>query len=64
MGGHYTFNDEDVKSEREKLIKNINSIGLDGEKFIKEIIKESINRYAVGFNMIGITSKVRNELKK
>lgn len=42
----------------------MNSLGLDGEKFIKEIIKESINRYAVGFNMIGITSKVRNELKK
>lgn len=64
LGGHYTFNDEEVKIEREKLIKNINSLGLDGERFIKEIIKESINRYAVGFNMIGITSKVRNELKK
>ena len=63
LGGHYTFNNEDVKNERAKLMNNINKLGLDGEKFVKEIIKESINRYAVGFNMIGLTSKVRNELK-
>lgn len=64
LGGHYTFNNEDVKNERLKLMENINKLGLDGDRFVKEIIKESINRYAVGFNMIGLTSKVRNELKK
>lgn len=64
LGGHYTFNNEEVKNERLKLMENIYKLGLDGERFVKEIIKESINRYAVGFNMIGLTSKVRNELKK
>lgn len=63
LGGHYTYNNENVKKERALLMENMSKLGVDGEKFVKELIKESINRYAVGFNMIGLTSKVREEIK-
>lgn len=63
LGGHYTYNNENVKKERALLMENMSKLGVDGENFVKELIKESINRYAVGFNMIGLTSKVREEIK-
>lgn len=64
LGGHYTYNIDEVKEQRAKLVDNMNKIGVDAERFIIELIKESLNRYAVGFNLIGLTSRVKNELGK
>lgn len=64
LGGHYTFNIDEVKVEREKLANNMSKVGIDSERFIIELIKESLNRYATGFNLVGLTSKIINELEK
>lgn len=64
LGGHYTFNIDEVKTERAKLYENMKKIGIDADRFIIELIKESLNRYAVGFNLIGLTSRIKNELSK
>ena len=64
LGGHYTFNIDEVKTERANLYENMKKIGIDADRFIIELIKESLNRYAVGFNLIGLTSRIKNELSK
>lgn len=64
LGGHYTYNIDEVKDQRNKLLNNLSKIGVDGERFIIELIKESLNRYAVGFNLVGLTSRIKDELGK
>jgi len=58
ISGHYTFNNESVKREIEKLYSNLNKAGVDGEKYVIDKIKDSIDTYVKCFNLEGFTSKV------
>ncbi|MFA9398577.1 MAG: class II D-tagatose-bisphosphate aldolase non-catalytic subunit [Clostridiaceae bacterium] len=60
ISGHYTFNNDSVKAEINKLYENLALVGIDGEKFVIEKIQESLDRYVECFNLEGLTSKVKN----
>lgn len=61
ISGHYTFNNDSVKSEIQNLFDNLNKVGVDGEKYVIDKIKDSIDRYVKCFNLEGFTSKVLNK---
>ena len=56
--GHYTYEIPAVKAEIQVMMNNLNSIGVDGEKYAIYKIKESLDRYAFCFGMHGLTSKL------
>ena len=57
ISGHYTFNNEEVKHEIEKMYGNLEKAGIKpGQIVINEIIK-SLERYVNYFNLSGISSK-------
>lgn len=58
ISGHYTFNNDSVKSEIQNLFDNLNKVGIDGEKYVIDKIKDSIDKYVKCFNLEGFTSKV------
>ena len=56
ISGHYTFNNEAVKTEIAVLYANLEKVGIKpGDIIINEIIK-SMERYIDYFNLAGITS--------
>ena len=58
IAGHYTFNDDEVKNEINKLYDNLNKFSIDGNAFVINSIKRSIARYMEDLNMVGLTSKL------
>jgi D-tagatose-1,6-bisphosphate aldolase subunit GatZ/KbaZ len=58
ISGHYTFNNDLVKSEIQNLFNNLNKVSIDGEKYVINKIKDSIDKYVECFNLEGFTSKV------
>lgn len=58
ISGHYTFNNDLVKSEIQNLFNNLNSAGIDGEQYVINKIKDSIDKYVKCFNLQGFTSKI------
>lgn len=58
ISGHYTFNNENVKTEIAKLYGNLNKANIDGEKYVIDQIKNSVYRYVKSFNLEGLTSKI------
>lgn len=58
ISGHYTFDNELVKEETQRLFDNLEKTGVDGEKYVINKIKDSLNRYVECFNLEGFTSKV------
>jgi len=58
ISGHYTFNNDLVKSEIQNLFDNLNKADIDGEKYVIDKIKDSIDKYVKCFNLEGFTSKV------
>jgi len=60
ISGHYTFNNDSVKSEIQNLFNNLNKVNIDGEKYVIYKIKDSIDRYVECFNLEGFTSRVLN----
>lgn len=58
ISGHYTFNNPAVKTEIAKLYANLNQSGVDGELYVVNKIKDSIDRYVKCFNLEGLTSKL------
>lgn len=61
ISGHYTFNNENVKIEIEKLFENLKEAGIDGEKYVIYKLQESLNRYVDTFNLTGYTSRLKNK---
>ena len=61
ISGHYTFNNPLVKDEIAKLYKNLNESGIDGERYVVNKIKDSIDNYVKAFNLEGLTSKLLAE---
>jgi D-tagatose-1,6-bisphosphate aldolase subunit GatZ/KbaZ len=58
ISGHYTFNNNAVRSEIQKLFSNLEGNGIDGEKYVVDKIKDSIDRYVKCFNLEGFTSEL------
>jgi len=58
--GHYTYENEEVKREITTLFANMKTLGIDGNRYILDKIKNSIDRYVQCFNLQGLTSKLLN----
>ena len=58
ISGHYTFNNDSVKAEIKNLFDNLSQVGIDGEKYVVDKIKDSIDKYVKCFNLEEFTSKV------
>lgn len=58
ISGHYTFNNEIVKKEIEKLFENLKKVGIDGEKYVIYKLKESLSKYVETFNLEGYTARL------
>lgn len=63
IAGHYTFNDDEVKVEIEKLFVNLKEHNIDGHRFVVNYIKRALNVYVEGYNLKGVTSRIL-ELQK
>lgn len=61
ISGHYTFNKDSVKSEIQNLFNNLSKADINGEKYVIDKIKDSIDKYVKCFNLEGFTSKVSNK---
>lgn len=64
MCGHYTLEDEEVKSALSCLNANIAALGLDPKKYVIKKIKDSIDRYIYCFNLYGSTTALIEEAKR
>lgn len=63
MCGHYTLEDEEVKSSIRKLNENIEKLGLEPTRYVIKKIKDSIDRYIYCFNLYGTTSEIIKNAK-
>ena len=60
IAGHYTFNDEAVKAEIEKMYANLSAHDIDGQRYVIDHIKRPIRDYAECYNLKGATSRIKN----
>lgn len=60
IAGHYTFNDDEVKAEIDKLYANLSAYDIDGKRYVIDHIKRPIRDYAECYNLKGTTSRIRN----
>ena len=58
MCGHYTLEDDEVKTAVSVLNKNIEKLGLEPKKYVIKKIKDSIDRYIYCFGLYGTTSEI------
>lgn len=58
-GGHYTFEELQVKTALEKMFETLRAAGLCPERSVVDCIKRSIGRYAECFQLTGMTEKIR-----
>lgn len=56
--GHYTYEEEAVKREIAILYRNMEELGIDGNRYVVDKIKNSIDRYVQCFNLQGLTSRL------
>lgn len=64
IAGHYTFNDDEVKAEIEKLYANLASQNIDGKRYVIDHIKRPIRDYAECYNLKGATSRIKATIEK
>lgn len=62
IAGHYTFNDDTVKAEIEKLYANLSAHDIDGQRYVIDHIKRPIRDYAECYNLKGVTSRIKQVL--
>lgn len=60
ISGHYTFNDDAVKVEIEKLYTNLKEHNIDGQRYVIDHIKRPIRDYAECYNLKGVTTRIKN----
>lgn len=56
--GHYTYEIPEVKAALQTMMSNLKTIGVEGEAYTIYKLKESLDRYAMCFNLHGLTSKL------
>ncbi|WP_112180514.1 MULTISPECIES: class II D-tagatose-bisphosphate aldolase non-catalytic subunit [Paraliobacillus] len=63
IAGHYTFNDDEVKVEIEKMYINLSKVNVDGQRYVIDHIKRPIRDYAECYNLKGATTRIKNSVK-
>lgn len=63
IAGHYTFNDDEVKAEIEKMYVNLEAHNIDGQRYVIDHIKRPIRDYAECYNLSGVTTRIKNNMK-
>ena len=58
IAGHYTFKDEEVKAEIQKMYANLAKHHIDGNRYVIDSIKRPIRDYAECYNLKGVTSRI------
>ncbi len=58
IAGHYTFNNEEVKEGIQQLFYNLKENNIDGNRFVVDRIKRSLNTYVECYNLEGTTSRI------
>lgn len=58
IAGHYTFNQDEVKDEINRLYQNLSKANINGQRFVIDHIKRPIRDYAEAFNLKGTTSRI------
>ncbi|PXW90950.1 tagatose-1,6-bisphosphate aldolase non-catalytic subunit AgaZ/GatZ [Streptohalobacillus salinus] len=58
IAGHYTFNNDEVKAEIEKMYQNLKENNIDGQRFVIDHIKRPIRDYAEAYNLKNVTSRI------
>jgi tagatose-1,6-bisphosphate aldolase non-catalytic subunit AgaZ/GatZ len=64
IAGHYTFNDQEVKAEIEKMYANLHAHNIDGQRYVIDHIKRPIRDYAECYNLKGATSRIKAQLNR
>lgn len=60
IAGHYTFNDDEVKAEIEKMYANLQAQNIDGQRYVVDHIKRPIRDYAECYKLKGVTTRIKN----
>jgi tagatose-1,6-bisphosphate aldolase non-catalytic subunit AgaZ/GatZ len=63
IAGHYTFNDDEVKTEIKKLYDNLSRVNINGQRFVVDHIKRPIRDYVECYNLKGSTSRIIDKLQ-
>ncbi|PUZ30823.1 class II D-tagatose-bisphosphate aldolase non-catalytic subunit, partial [Staphylococcus arlettae] len=58
IAGHYTFNDDDVKFELQKLFDNLAQYGINAERYVIDHIKRPIKDYIECLNLKDLSKKI------
>ncbi|MFJ7935612.1 class II D-tagatose-bisphosphate aldolase non-catalytic subunit [Sporosarcina sp. NPDC096371] len=64
IAGHYTFNDDNVKVEINRLYDNLNKVNINGQRFVVDHIKRPIRDYVECYNLKGSTSRIIDKLER
>ncbi|MED4072254.1 class II D-tagatose-bisphosphate aldolase non-catalytic subunit [Priestia endophytica] len=59
IAGHYTFNNEEVKEGIQQLFYNLKENNIDGDRFVVDRIKRSLNTYVECYNLEGSTTRIK-----
>lgn len=59
IAGHYTFNDDEVKNEIEKMYQNLKKYNINGQRYVVDHIKRPIRDYAECYNLKGVTTRIK-----
>lgn len=59
IAGHYTFNDDAVKAEINKMYQNLEQHNIDGNRYVIDHIKRPIRDYAECYNLKGVTTRIK-----
>ena len=62
VGGHYTFENPEVKQAMAILFKNLERAGLNPRRAVIDRVKRSIRRYSDCLGLKGLTAKIRAAL--
>lgn len=62
--GHYTFSKPEVEAEINKLMANLKSININGQRYIVDKLKEEMDKHVRCFNMQGLTSRIEKAIQK
>ncbi|WP_282925535.1 class II D-tagatose-bisphosphate aldolase non-catalytic subunit [Helcococcus kunzii] len=62
IAGHYTFNYEEVKTEIDKLYRNLKINNIDGNRFVIDHIKRPIRDYVECYKLRGVTTRIKEIL--
>ena len=62
IAGHYTFNEPEVKAEVAKNAENLAACHVDAQRYACNCVKRSIQQFVEGYNMVGVTSRIKEVL--